>query len=93
VRICWERGCHVVSTCEELSFPDRQAIREDLQQAARAHNGHAPRHRASIHGFVMDKLPLTLTSVCQDIKVVDIIRIQKRIDAPPSRCSGKSAPE
>ena len=27
-------------------------------------------------GFVMDKLPLTITSVCQDVKSVDIIRIQ-----------------
>src|SRR5436189_4533360 len=70
-----ERGCHVVSTCEELSFPIDKAIREDLQQAARRHNvtllgtGVNP-------GFVMDKLPLTLTSVCQDVKSLEIIRIQ-----------------
>ncbi len=69
------RGCHVVSTCEELSFPLDQAIRGDLQQVARAKNvgligtGVNP-------GFVMDKLPLTLTSVCQSIQSVDIIRIQ-----------------
>ena len=69
------RGCHVVSTCEELSFPIDKAIREELQQAARRHNvtllgtGVNP-------GFVMDKLPLTLTAVCQEIKSVDIIRIQ-----------------
>ncbi len=70
-----ERGCHVVSTCEELSFPLDQAIRTDLQHVARAHNvtllgtGVNP-------GFVMDKLPLTLTSVCQSIESIDIIRIQ-----------------
>jgi len=69
------RGCHVVSTCEELSFPLDQAIRADLQQAARSHNvtllgtGVNP-------GFVMDKLPLTLTSVCQRVDSVNIIRIQ-----------------
>jgi len=69
------RGCHVVSTCEELSFPIDKANREELQQVARRHNvtllgtGVNP-------GFVMDKLPLTLTAVCQDIKSVDIIRIQ-----------------
>src|SRR5436305_9181273 len=69
------RGCHVVSTCEELSFPIDKTIREELQQVARSHNvtllgtGVNP-------GFVMDKLPLTLTAVCQDIKSVDIIRIQ-----------------
>jgi len=70
-----ERGCHVVSTCEELSFPLDQAIRADLQQTARSHNvtllgtGVNP-------GFVMDKLPLTLTAVCQRVDSVDIIRIQ-----------------
>jgi len=70
-----ERGCHVVSTCEELSFPLDQQVRADLQQTARSHNvtllgtGVNP-------GFVMDKLPLTLTSVCQRVDSVDIIRIQ-----------------
>ncbi len=70
-----ERGSHVVSTCEELSFPLDHEIREELQQVARSANvtllgtGVNP-------GFVMDKLPLTLTAVCQDIKQVDIIRIQ-----------------
>src|SRR5207244_1542550 len=57
-----ERGCHVVSTCEELSFPIDREIREELQQVARRHNttllgtGVNP-------GFVMDKLPLTITAV------------------------------
>lgn len=69
------RGCHVVSTCEELSFPLDRQVREDLQQTARAANvtllgtGVNP-------GFVMDKLPLTVTSVCQQIDSVKIIRIQ-----------------
>ena len=69
------RGAHVVSTCEELSFPLDRDIREDLQQVARAANvtllgtGVNP-------GFVMDKLPLTITSVCQKIDEVQIIRIQ-----------------
>jgi hypothetical protein len=69
------RGCHVVSTCEELSFPLDAEIREELMQVARAANvtllgtGVNP-------GFVMDKLPLTITSVCQDVKSVEIIRIQ-----------------
>ena len=70
-----DRGFHVVSTCEELSFPLDQQIREELQQTARARNvtllgtGVNP-------GFVMDKLPLTVTSVCQHIDSVEIIRIQ-----------------
>ncbi|HSP35519.1 MAG TPA: dihydrodipicolinate reductase [Thermoanaerobaculia bacterium] len=75
LRSLLERGLHVVSTCEELSFPLDAKLREELQQIARSHNvtllgtGVNP-------GFVMDKLPLTVTSVCQDIKQVDIIRIQ-----------------
>jgi hypothetical protein len=70
-----ERGSHVVSTCEELSFPLDVEVRERLQQIARSANvaligtGVNP-------GFVMDKLPLTVTSVCQDVKSVEIVRIQ-----------------
>ena len=69
------RGAHVVSTCEELSYPIDAAIRGELDQVARANNvtllgtGVNP-------GFVMDKLALTVTSVCQKIDSVDIIRIQ-----------------
>jgi 4-hydroxy-tetrahydrodipicolinate reductase len=68
-------GSHVVSTCEELSFPLDVEAREELMLAARAANmtllgtGVNP-------GFVMDKLPLTITAVCQDVKSVEIIRIQ-----------------
>jgi hypothetical protein len=75
LRALLESGCHVVSTCEELSFPLDTELREELQQAARANNvtllgtGVNP-------GFVMDKLPLTVTSVCQDIQSVEIVRIQ-----------------
>lgn len=69
------RGCHVVSTCEELSFPLDREIRERLQHAARAANV-ALLGTGVNPGFVMDKLPLTITSVCQEVKAVDIIRIQ-----------------
>lgn len=69
-----ESGCHVVSTCEELAFPLDAAIRENLQKAARGANvtllgtGVNP-------GFVMDKLPLTLTSVCQQVNSIEVIRV------------------
>jgi hypothetical protein len=69
------RGCHVVSTCEELSFPLDTEIRERLQKVARAANV-ALLGTGVNPGFVMDKLPLTLTSVCQEVKSVEIIRIQ-----------------
>lgn len=69
-----ESGCHVVSTCEELAFPLDAAIRETLQKAARGANvtllgtGVNP-------GFVMDKLPLTITSVCQQVNSIEVIRV------------------
>jgi 4-hydroxy-tetrahydrodipicolinate reductase len=75
LRALLESGCHVVSTCEELAFPLDTELREELQHVARANNvtllgtGVNP-------GFVMDKLPLTVTSVCQDIQSVEIVRIQ-----------------
>lgn len=70
-----ERGSHVVSTCEELSFPLDLDVRERLQHVARAANV-ALLGTGVNPGFVMDKLPLTITSVCQEVTSVDIIRIQ-----------------
>lgn len=67
-------GSHVVSTCEELSFPLDAAIRESLQKVARASNvtllgtGVNP-------GFVMDKLPLTLSAVCQELRSITVTRV------------------
>ncbi|HEY5611630.1 MAG TPA: dihydrodipicolinate reductase [Thermoanaerobaculia bacterium] len=66
---------HVVSTCEELSFPLDHQIRERLEQTARAANV-ALLGTGVNPGFVMDKLPLTLTAVCQQIESVTIVRIQ-----------------
>jgi 4-hydroxy-tetrahydrodipicolinate reductase len=68
-------GSHVVSTCEELSFPLDSEIREKLEQVARA-KGVALLGTGVNPGFVMDKLPLTITSVCQEVKSVEILRIQ-----------------
>jgi 4-hydroxy-tetrahydrodipicolinate reductase len=69
------RGAHVVSTCEELSYPIDPSIRAELDQACKA-KGVALLGTGVNPGFVMDKLPLTVTSVCQSIESVDIIRIQ-----------------
>lgn len=69
------RGCHVVSTCEELSFPLDATLREELAQAA--HSAQVTLLGTGVNpGFVMDKLPLTITSVCQEVQSVEIIRIQ-----------------
>jgi 2,4-diaminopentanoate dehydrogenase len=74
-------GAHVVSTSEELSFPLDREIREDLQRAARGNNvtllgtGVNP-------GFIMDKLPLTLTAVCQSVEGLTVSRV---VDAAQRR--------
>jgi 2,4-diaminopentanoate dehydrogenase len=75
LRSLLEKGSHVVSTCEELSFPLDGKIREELQHVARS--GNVTLLGTGVNpGFVMDKLPLTVTSVCQEVKSVEIIRIQ-----------------
>jgi 2,4-diaminopentanoate dehydrogenase len=70
-----ERGCNVVSTCEELSFPLDEAIREKLCHIA--HKNQISLLGTGVNpGFAMDKLPLTLTSACQEVTSVEIVRIQ-----------------
>jgi hypothetical protein len=68
-------GSHVVSTCEELSFPLDLEVRDRLQAVA-SKAGVGLLGTGVNPGFVMDKLPLTITAVCQDVKSVEIIRIQ-----------------
>ncbi|MBI2212972.1 MAG: dihydrodipicolinate reductase [Acidobacteria bacterium] len=76
-----EHGCHVISTCEELAFPLDAAIRETLQLVARSRDvvllgtGVNP-------GFVMDKLPLTLSAACQTVSSVTVRRV---VDASARR--------
>lgn len=74
LRALLEAGCHVVSTCEELSFPLDVPLRESLQKVARSHNvtligtGVSP-------GFVMDKLPLTLSAACEELRAISVLRV------------------
>lgn len=71
------RGCSVVSTCEELSWPwlRHPILAQELHELA-------VRHRARIlgtginPGFLMDALPVAATTVCQSVKAVRIERIQ-----------------
>jgi 4-hydroxy-tetrahydrodipicolinate reductase len=81
LRSLMEHGCHVISTCEELAFPMDAAIREALQIVARSSQvvllgtGVNP-------GFVMDKLPLTLSAACQ---TVSSVRVRRVVDASQRR--------
>jgi len=71
------RGCSVVSTCEELSWPwlRHPILAQELHELA-------VRHRARIlgtginPGFLMDALPVAATTVCQSVRSVRIERIQ-----------------
>jgi len=70
-------GKNVVSTCEELMYP--WVTNPDL---AREIDGAAKEHKVSVlstgvnPGFLMDFLPLVMTSICRDVKKVTVERIQ-----------------
>jgi len=68
-------GLHVISTCEELSFPWLQHPEQaqELDCLASAH-GVTVLGTGVNPGFVMDKLPVTLTGVCQDVRSISITR-------------------
>ena len=71
------RGCNVISTCEELSWPwlRHPVLAQELQELA-------VRHRASIvgtgvnPGFLMDALPVAVTTACHEVRSIRVERIQ-----------------
>jgi len=71
-----QAGLNVVSSCEELAFPDVQHpdLAEKLDQLAR-HQGVTVLGTGINPGFLMDRLPLTLTGVCQEVRMVRVVRI------------------
>ncbi len=76
-------GLHIVSTCEELSYPwqTQPAVARRMDAVCRRHKvacvgtGVNP-------GFLMDFLPSVLTAVCQNVERIKIERFQ---DASPRR--------
>lgn len=76
LRECLKAGLHVVSTCEELSYPFRKhpKLSRELDQLARKHKvvllgtGVNP-------GFAMDKLLLTLATACQQVTKASAHRV------------------
>ncbi len=89
---CLRAGKHVISTCEELSYPFRKHpdLSRTLDQAAREHNV-ALLGTGVNPGFAMDKLILTLATACQEVRraaahrVVDAAQrrlpLQKKVGA------------
>lgn len=69
-------GVHLISTCEELSFPwtAQPQVAADLDAAAR---------RAGVvllgtgvnPGYAMDALPLMLTAPCTEVRAVRVLRV------------------
>ena len=70
-------GVHVVSTCEEMSYPWDTApeIARQLDETAKAH-GVAVLGTGVNPGFLMDFLPTALTAVCQDVRSIKVSRLQ-----------------
>ena len=70
-------GKNVLSTCEELMYPwvTNPELAEEIDRVAKE-------HRVSVlstgvnPGFLMDFLPLVMTSICRDVKKVTVERIQ-----------------
>jgi len=71
-----ELGWNVISTCEELSFPTLTdaTIAKELDARAQA-NGVTVVGTGINPGFLMDTLPLILTTVCTDVTRVEVRRV------------------
>lgn len=71
-----DAGLDIVSTSEELSFPwrDNKGEAEEIDKAAKK-TGKTVLGTGVNPGFLMDSLPLNLTSICQRVDRVDIVRV------------------
>ena len=80
---CMESGCSIISTCEELIYPYGRSpqLAEEIDRLAQGY-GVVVLGIGVNPGFVMDVLPLALTSVCQDVKRIRATRI---VDASKRR--------
>jgi hypothetical protein len=70
-------GLHVVSTCEELSFPWRRQpeLAQRMDRTCRDH-GIACLGTGVNPGFLMDFLPTVMTGLCQRVTGVRVWRVQ-----------------
>jgi len=70
-------GKNVVSTCEELMYPwvTNPEIAREIDTAAKEHKVSVLSTGVN-PGFLMDFLPLVMTSICRDVKSVTVERIQ-----------------
>ena len=70
-------GKNVVSTCEELMYPWQTSpnLAREIDMAARE-QGVSVLSTGVNPGFLMDFLPLVMTSICREVKKVTVERIQ-----------------
>lgn len=70
-------GLHIVSTCEELSFPwkTQPQIAKRIDEACRE-NKVACVGTGVNPGYLMDFLPSVLTGICQRVDQVKVLRVQ-----------------
>lgn len=80
---CVTAGACVISTCEELSWPyaEHPDVAAAIDRAAKE-RGVAVLGTGVNPGFLMDRLPLYLTGVCQSVARVNVTRI---VDASKRR--------
>lgn len=71
-----EAGSHVISTCEELSFPwtAQPQMASDLDGAARR-SGVTLLGAGVNPGYAMDALPLVLTAPCARVNAIRVLRV------------------
>ena len=77
VEACAAAGVHVVSTCEELSYPwlAHPEAAHQIDEICRAH-GIACVGTGVNPGYLMDYLPSTLSTVCQRVSRLRVWRVQ-----------------
>ncbi|NMC31289.1 MAG: dihydrodipicolinate reductase [Veillonellaceae bacterium] len=70
-------GVHVVSSCEELSYPwqTNPALAGEIDELAKKH-GVSVLATGVNPGFLMDFLPIAMTGVCKTVRQVTVERIQ-----------------
>jgi len=73
-------GKHIISTCEELVYPwfTNHEAAEEIDRTAKLNHA-AVLSTGANPGFMMDYLPVTLTSVCQEVEKVTVERYQNAL--------------
>ena len=91
-------GLHVVTTCEELSYPWKTGpvLAKRIDEAAKKNNV-AVLSTGVNPGFLMDFFPIAVSGVCREIKKIKVSRIQnaafRRIPFQNKIGAGLSLPE